>query len=432
MKKIISVMLVLCIFCAFAVPSFADDVSKAEKTEVSVFVDGNWHSVKALIATYDNNIYLSLRSLAEAFSSGPCAFGFAYDYNPSDGSFFTITTGAAYEHIEDSDPDEAGYLELKRNRIFVDGNEKRYYTFRYGKPEDLYISVLDVCFIFDIDASLIAKNAFWFKTGDSFSPDIASLDKDGYFDSVNCVLLGNALSGEVFFSKSIDRSYPIASISKLMTYLLVMEAVDDGRFSLDSAVTISANVDHLSQSENGLIKMEAGQISTVYELLNAMLVASSNEAAVALAEFTCGSESSFTTKMNRRARELGLSSAIFYNCDGLPIYSQAIFPVKRQNSMSGADLFRLVQYILDKYPSVTKITSQQFAHFPTFDYTTANSNPLVFNLDYVTGLKTGSTNLAGNCLVASDSSSNIVIVLGAEDNALRGRIAELLFRSINK
>ena len=429
MKKLLSFLLIFCILLSFASSVFADDVSKCNKCEVSVFADNAWYSVDALEATYENNLYLSMRSLAQAFSSTSKSFAFEYNYTASDGSYFTITRGGTYEAKQTDNPDDAGYLELKRNRLFVDGEEKRYYSFRFGKPEDLYINVLDICFLFDIDASLISQNAVWFKLDTPFCADIASLDKDGYFDSVNCVLLGNINSGNISFSKNESSSFPIASITKLMSYLVIMDAVDEGRITLDDPVILSDNVQSMSESENGLIKMEKGQISTVRELIDAMLVASSNEASVALAEYVYGSESAFTTQMNRRAKSLGLTSAKFYNCNGLPIYSRSVFPVKRQNCMSGADLFSLVTFIVQKHPEITDITSRQFVYLPTFDYNTANSNPMVFNLSNVNGLKTGNTNLAGSCLVATDTDGNVAIVLGAEDNALRGRIAEILLRS---
>ena len=96
--------------------------------------------------------------------------------------------------------------------------------------------------------------------------------------------------------------------------------------------------------------------------------------------------------------------------------------------MTAEDLFILASYILNSFPDITNITSQQFASMKSLDYTTANSNPLVFNIG-ATGLKTGSTIASGQCVVACDGSGKIVIVLGAEDGAIRGRAAELLFKA---
>ena len=170
--------------------------------------------------------------------------------------------------------------------------------------------------------------------------------------------------------------------------------------------------------------------------MDAMMVASSNEAAIALAEHLCGSEDAFVERMNARARELGLYSATMYNCNGLPSYDGGNTPFKRQNKMSAADLFLLTQLILQRYPEITEITSTTLAHMPSLnDYWTANSNPLVYNMTGITGLKTGSTDRAGYCLVATmpvqkdGQTHNVVLVLlGAETAAVRGQAAEILLR----
>ena len=182
--------------------------------------------------------------------------------------------------------------------------------------------------------------------------------------------------------------------------------------------------------------MEAGTYVPFKELVEAMLVASSNEAALALAEHLCGSEEAFVEQMNARARELGLYSVVMYNCNGLPSYSDGNVPVKRQNLMSAADLYLLTQLILQQYPEITEITSQTLAHFPDLsDYWTANSNPLIYNMEGITGLKTGSTNKAGYCLVATmpiaagEQTHNIILVLlGAESADIRGQASEILMR----
>lgn len=426
----LSFLLSVIILCSLAAPAFSDGYNKIEKIDVSVFVGGEWHAVKAMNATYDNNLYFSMRSLAEAFSGTSKEFNFLYDYTKEDGSFFKIEPGKSYAPVESDDPEDPGFIELNRNRLFVNGEEKRYYSYRFGDPEDLYFSAIDICMILDIGASLVDKNAVFFNVDTRFSPSITELDADGYFNSLNCVLFSNIKSGDVYFAKDAGRSFPVASITKLMTYLVIMDKMSEDRIPMDTPVPVSSNAEKMSLSENGLIKMEQGQMSSAGELINAMLVASSNEAAIALVEYFYRSENAITTQMNRRARELGLEHTRFYNCTGLPVFSESVFPVKKQNYMSGTDIMKLLSVIFEKYPQITDITSQQYAYFPTFEYNTANSNPLVFNCPYVNGLKTGSTNLAGSCLVASDTDGNIVVVLGAEDNSLRGRVAELLFRSV--
>ena len=173
------------------------------------------------------------------------------------------------------------------------------------------------------------------------------------------------------------------------------------------------------------------------ELLEAMLIASSNECALALAEHLCGNEQNFVARMNSKAAELGLQTAKIYNCHGLPSYTDnSSIPIKRQNMMSVDDLFRLIQHILSNYPEVTQITSLKLAHMPSLnDYWTANSNPMVYNVEGVNGLKTGHTNRAGYCVAASmplgqegDSHTVVLILTGAESAELRGQAAEILLR----
>ena len=139
--------------------------------------------------------------------------------------------------------------------------------------------------------------------------------------------------------------------------------------------------------------------------------------------------------MNQKAQELGLSQAIFFNCNGLPSYTEDFVPSKRQNSMSADDMFRLVAYLLKVYPQVKDITSLESASLETPGVEVRNTNPLLHNLPEVTGLKTGTTNKAGACLVTSLTADDgtmehdlVVVVLGTEDSIERGRVSGLLAR----
>ena len=221
-----------------------------------------------------------------------------------------------------------------------------------------------------------------------------------------------------------------------MTYLLIMEAVQAGQISLNDLVPISETAAALSRSPDGMVTLFTDKPVPLSELMDAMLLASSNESALALAEYVSGSESAFVEAMNQRAHDLGLRSAQFFTCNGLPVYSQSPIPTKQQNTMCPLDMFSLVQYILRQFPRITDITSQLFDRMPTLDYTTANSNPLVFNMPGVNGLKTGSTNRAGYCLVATlpvtsgGVTHTIVLALfGSEAADVRGQASEILLRT---
>ena len=165
------------------------------------------------------------------------------------------------------------------------------------------------------------------------------------------------------------------------------------------------------------------------------LLPSSNECALCLAEAVAGSEEAFVERMNQKAKDLGLSQAVFFNCHGLPIYTKDPVPSKRQNRMSAEDMFRLVSYLLKVYPQITDITSLKSATLESLKVEVKNTNPLLHNMTGVTGLKTGTTNKAGACLVTSLKADDgnmehdlVVIVLGTEDSVERGRVSELLAR----
>ncbi len=203
-----------------------------------------------------------------------------------------------------------------------------------------------------------------------------------------------------------------------MTCLLTMEALSAGQIALGDVVTISEAAQLLAASDDGVIPLEAGQLVTVQDLLLGALLPSSNECAFTLAEHIAGSE-----------------AAAFFNSHGLPAYTESPIPSKRQNRMSTQDMFRLVSYLLKVYPQVTDMTSLKAATLPSLELEVRNTNPLLHNQPGVTGLKTGTTNKAGACLVTSLAVDDgitghdlVVIVLGTEDSIERGRVSALLAR----
>ena len=195
--------------------------------------------------------------------------------------------------------------------------------------------------------------------------------------------------------------------------------------------------ERLSQTPDGAISLQAGEKSNVTELLCGMLLPSSNECALALAIHTAGSEEAFVEQMNRKARALGLSDgAVFYNCHGLPVYTDNLPATKIQNRMSALDMFALVRHILRTYPDITRITSLKSITLETLGVTASNSNPLVYNLPGTVGLKTGTTNMSGSCLVAAAEAPDaegrthtlVAMEFGAEDSGIRTTLTEELLR----
>jgi D-alanyl-D-alanine carboxypeptidase len=232
-------------------------------------------------------------------------------------------------------------------------------------------------------------------------------------------------------------SVPIASTTKLMSFVIIMDAIADGEITMDDKVLITEEAARLSRTQDGMIHLEAGWESNVPELLCAMLIRSSNECTLALAIHVAGSEEAFVARMNRKAQALGLSEGtLFYNCNGLPIYSDNLSATKIQNRMSANDMFLLVCYLLKTYPDVKRITSMESAVLGSLNTTVYNSNPLLFNLPGVVGLKTGTTNMSGACLVtaleAQDAAGRphtlVSIEFGAEDTTIRATLSEELLR----
>ena len=185
-----------------------------------------------------------------------------------------------------------------------------------------------------------------------------------------------------------------------------------------------------------MVTLYADQTYPFQDLLGAMMLASSNECALALAEHLAGSEEAFVARMNERAGELGLKTAHFYNPNGLPVYLQQAVSTKVQNCMSAEDLFSLCALLIHEHPELLNLTRERYGSMPSLKYVTANSNALVFNLPGCNGLKTGSTNKAGSCLAASlpvsvngETHTAVAIVLGSETAYGRNQAAEILLRA---
>jgi D-alanyl-D-alanine carboxypeptidase len=403
---------------------------------VRVLIGDQSAAVRAYQNEYENDLYLSLSDLSAVLSGTERAFRFAYEKTNADGEYFTVTTGQGpLGGSGAGNPTEHPWvssLSLFRNRIFVDGLEHRYYTYRDGK--DLFMSLTDVQLMLDLPAELL-EDGLRLYPEQHFRPDVVFLDEQGFFDGFNAVLLADLDTGEILFARAADEPMAIASISKLMTCLLLLEGQRDGRFSLRDSVPISENADALSQGPDAMVRLRTGDSIPGGELFQCMLLASSNECALALAEFAAGSESAFVEQMNRRAAELGLDSARFYNPHGLPVYLPQAVSTKVQNRMSAEDLMLLCQTLLTEFPEITAITSQRYGSMPTLKYDTANSNAVVFNLEGCCGLKTGSTNKAGSCLAAilpvtadGETHTALAVVLGAEFPQARNQAAEILLR----
>ncbi|MDE6749935.1 MAG: D-alanyl-D-alanine carboxypeptidase [Lachnospiraceae bacterium] len=394
-------------------------------------------TVKTLDYGYDNNAYLSLRDMAMVLKDTDKSFSLGITSNTVSMNIGNnyVPVGVENEPWED---DENPNISLRRNEFKVNDEDVNYYTLIMKLPSgyyDCFMMAADLAMILDVDITVSDTDLLQINTQDSFHVSPIDLEQDGYFYGVNSVLVGDATTGEVYYQYQSDMPYPIASTTKIMTCLLAMDAISEGRITLGDWVTISDEVQALSVSSDGVIPLTAGEQITVQDLLLGALLPSSNECALCLAESIAGSEEAFVEMMNQKALELGLSQAVFFNSHGLPSYTEEPVPSKRQNRMSAEDMFRLVSYLLKVYPQITDITSLESATLECLDLEVRNTNPLLKNMPEVTGLKTGTTNKAGACLVTSLTADDgilehdlVVIVLGTEDSIERGRVSGLLAR----
>ena len=431
--------------------SFPAEAAQPEKTAAHSLLEnlpfsvdgGEALTVKTLHYSYGNNRYVSLRDVAYALSGTVKSFSLAFQ----DGSVY-ITSGAPYTpaggegqgfpaQTQAGGPYVFTTAGILVNPIFYNDRVLRYPNFLAVNPSgvtDCYLSVTDLALIMDLDLH-VSADGMLLDTAGHFSIDLDALEREGFYCEVHSALVGDADTGEIYAAWEPDLSVPIASTTKLMTVLCLLDAAAAGEMTLEDTVTIPAQAAVLSRSADGVIPMTAGQSASVADLLRGMLLPSSNECALALAVHLDGSEAAFVERMNRKAREIGLSdSAVFFNCHGLPIFTDTLAATKVQNRMTARDMFLLCSHLLHTWPEVTNITSLKIAHLETLNADVGNSNPLLYNIPGVVGLKTGTTNMSGLCLVAAmeaagpDGRTHTLLAMefGAEDSPARVTFSEEL------
>ena len=208
--------------------------------------------------------------------------------------------------------------------------------------------------------------------------------------SAKSAILIEAKSGTVLYSKNAHEALPPASVTKVMTLLLVSEAIADGSIALEDVVTVSQNAASMGGSQ---IFIKEGEEFTVEELLKSAVIASANDAAVALAELVAGSESAFVTMMNERASELGMKNTSFENATGLD-------DSVTKHLTSAYDI-ALMSRELIKHPIILKYSNVWQDSIRNGEFVLTNTNRLVRYYSGCTGLKTGSTDKAGFCVSAT-------------------------------
>ena len=222
-------------------------------------------------------------------------------------------------------------------------------------------------------------------------------------------LLMDVATGTVLYEKECHERLAPASVTKVMTMLLIMEALDDGRIHLDDQVTASEAAAAKGGSQ---IYLKAGETMPVSDMLKSIAVSSANDCACAMAELIAGSESAFVEQMNQRAAELGMADTHFVNCTGLDDSKEA-----ESHRTSAYDIALMSRQLLKYHPDIKKYTTIWMDTVRGGTFGLSNTNKLIRFYSGATGLKTGFTSGAGYCLSATakrEGMELIAVVMGAD------------------
>lgn len=260
------------------------------------------------------------------------------------------------------------------------------------------------------------------KTTSTMPTDIEETNAEVSSDNSLSLESGSAIlieqsTGQILYAHNIHEQLRPASVTKIMSILLIMEAVDSGKISLTDTVPCSENAASMGGSQ---IWLDPRETLTVDEMLKAICVNSANDCVVAMAEFIAGSEESFIQMMNDKAKELGMSDTCFKNCHGLD---------EDGHVTSSYDISLMSRELLTKHPTITKYTTIWMDSLRDGKSQLSNTNKLIKNYKGATGLKTGSTSLALYNLSASatrDDFSLIAVIMKAPSTKIRFAEAQKL------
>ena len=226
--------------------------------------------------------------------------------------------------------------------------------------------------------------------------------------------LMDVATGTVLHESNAHEPLAPASVTKVMTMLLIMEAIDAGTIHWDDTVTTSEAAAAKGGSQ---VYLKVGETMTVTDMLKSIAVSSANDCACAMAEHIAGSEAAFVEQMNQRAKELGMNDTHFVNCTGLDDSEEA-----KKHRTSAHDIAVMSRQLLGHHPEIKKFTTIWMDSVRDGAFGLSNTNKLVRFYDGATGLKTGFTSGAGYCLSASalrDGMELIAVVMGAADSKER-------------
>ncbi len=233
---------------------------------------------------------------------------------------------------------------------------------------------------------------------------------DGNLSAKSAILM-EISTGKVLMESNPDEKLSPASITKVMTILLVFEALEEGKIALEDKVTTSQ---HASSKGGSQIWLKEGEVMTVHELLKATIIASANDACTALGEYVAGDETSFVSMMNERAKSLGMTNTCFENCSGLDDTVTNHYSTARDVAIMSCELM--------KYERVKEYTTIWMDTLRNGETQLVNTNKLIRYYDGATGLKTGTTSKAGYCVSATaerDGMELVAVVLGSDNSQER-------------
>lgn len=244
----------------------------------------------------------------------------------------------------------------------------------------------------------------------------AELDIDG-----KSAVLMDVATGTVLYESNPHEPLAPASVTKVMTMLLIMEAIDSGKIGWDDMVTASEAAAAKGGSQ---IYLKVGETMSVSDMLKSIAVSSANDCACAMAEHIAGSESAFVSMMNARAAELGMKDTHFVNCTGLDDDDSA-----KEHRTSAYDIALMSRELLKNHPMIKKYTTIWMDTVRNGTFGLSNTNKLIRFYNGATGLKTGYTSGAGYCLSASaqrDGMELIAVVMGCESSQVRNAACKSL------
>lgn len=251
----------------------------------------------------------------------------------------------------------------------------------------------------------------------AFSLFCSAADFTEELDCRSAILI-EASTGRVLYEKNADTPYPPASVTKIMTALLVFEALDSGRITLKDKVPVSENAADMGGSQ---VYLKVGEDMTLEDMIKSLMVSSANDCAVALAEYVCGSETSFVMKMNERAEKLGMKNTNFENVTGLDDTTK--------NHVASARDIALMSAELMKHRDVFNYTTIWMDTIRNGAFGLTNTNRLIRFYKGANGLKTGMTQKAGFCISAAAKRGDmqlIAVIMGAPSRDIRNAAASKL------